>query len=87
MCPIVAGDGLYALIIPSLKRADLLHDGRFALHSYAAEENEDAFYVSGTAVAIEDRALRVQVERQFRAERPISICPTTPCVNNSCSSS
>lgn len=53
ICVVQAGGGLYGLIIPSPKLADLRRDGRFALHSYPREDNEDAFYVTGRA---EERA-------------------------------
>ena len=49
ICPVIAGDGLYGLIIPSPKLNDLLRDGRYALHSYPLEDNEDAFFVTGRA--------------------------------------
>jgi hypothetical protein len=51
ICPLSGEDGLYTFVIPSPKRTDLVRDGRFALHSFAAEDNEDAFYVTGRAVA------------------------------------
>jgi hypothetical protein len=60
---------LYALIIPSPKRKDLLSDGRFALHTFPAEDNEDAFYMTGRAVPAAP-SVRADLERQFRAERP-----------------
>lgn len=44
MCPILHGDGLYALLVPSPKRSDLVRDGRFSMHSFPSDENEDAFY-------------------------------------------
>lgn len=69
MCPIVTDSGLYALIIPSPKRADLLRDGRYALHSFAAEANEDAFSVTGKAVEVRDPGLRSEIEGQYRLER------------------
>lgn len=70
MCPMVTESGLYALIIPSPKRTDLLRDGRYALHSFAAEANEDAFYITGRAVEVHDSALREELEGQYRLERP-----------------
>ena len=47
ICPLLTDTGIYALIIPSPKLADLLRDGRYALHSYPTENNEDAFYLTG----------------------------------------
>ena len=43
MCPLLTDSDLFAFIVPSPKRHDLHRDGRYALHSFAAEANEDAF--------------------------------------------
>ncbi|CAN5360048.1 hypothetical protein BH20ACT24_BH20ACT24_20210 [soil metagenome] len=48
MCPLIADDGLFAFLIPSPKRGDLHRDPRYAMHSFAAEQNEDAFYLTGS---------------------------------------
>ena len=48
-CPIVAEGGLYAFLVPSPKREDLRRDGRYSMHSFPCEDNEDAFYVVGRA--------------------------------------
>jgi len=69
MCPVLAGHGLYAFVVPSPKQDDLHRDGRFALHSFPCEDNEDAFYCAGRAVAVDDTALREQLADQFVAER------------------
>jgi hypothetical protein len=50
--------GLYAFITPSPKRGDLLRDGRYALHSYPRPNDEDAFYITGSAVLVDDEAAR-----------------------------
>ena len=42
VCPLLTDDEMYLFVIPSLKREDLLHDGRYALHSFPAHDNEDA---------------------------------------------
>src|SRR3954454_18121038 len=47
MCPLMDGRGLYAFIIPSPKRGDLVRDGRYSMHSYPRPDDEDAFMVSG----------------------------------------
>lgn len=47
MCPLLTDSELFAFIVPSPKRHDLHADGRYALHSFAAEANEDAFYLDG----------------------------------------
>ena len=58
VCPILHDGELYLLLIPSPKRDDLLRDKRFALHSFPADDNEDAFSVTGTAELVDDPALR-----------------------------
>ncbi len=68
ICVVMAGDGLYGLIIPSLKLKDLLRDGRYALHSYPMEHNEDAFYVTGRAEERPDAATRSGVIDAFLRE-------------------
>ena len=47
VCPLVADDGLFLFVIPSPKRNDLHRDGRFALHAFPPEANEDAFSIYG----------------------------------------
>ncbi len=69
MCPILHGDGLYALLVPSPKRSDLVRDGRFSMHSFPSDENEDAFYLSGAASLLEDAKPRRAVLSRYREER------------------
>src|SRR5689334_723992 len=61
IAPQFVDDGLYAFITPSLKRDDLLCDGRFALHSYPRPEDEDAFYITGRAVLVSDDTERARL--------------------------
>jgi hypothetical protein len=75
ICPIIADDGLFAFLIPSPKRADLHRDPRFALHSFPADENEDAFYLTGRAVPVGDGGVRGAVARQLAGERSLSAPP------------
>ena len=70
MCPIVHDGGLYAFLVPSPKRADLLRDGRFSMHSFPAEDNEDAFYVTGIARPVDDGSRRPALVARYLAERP-----------------
>ena len=49
MCPVLNDEGLFAFIVPSPKRNDLHRDGRYAMHSFPADDNEDAFSVAGQA--------------------------------------
>jgi hypothetical protein len=75
MCPIITDDALYALIVPSPKRSDLVRDGRYAMHGFPLPDNEDAFYVAGTAVERTDPALRRAVDKLFLQERKVTETP------------
>jgi hypothetical protein len=74
ICPLLTGDGLYAFIVPGPKRDDLHRDGRFALHSetFPPPHHDDAFYVTGMAVLIDDPPLFESLKRQFLAERDLA---------------
>jgi len=67
-CPVI-DDGLYAFIVPSPKRDDLHRDGRYAMHSFPADENEDAFTLAGTVRPTEDDRVRDRLEARYRRER------------------
>lgn len=69
MCPLIAADGLFAFIVPGPKQRDLHRDGRYALHSFPLETNEDAFYVTGLARLVADEQRRGRLGDQFAAER------------------
>lgn len=69
ICPQLTGEGLYAFIIPSPKRGDLHRDGRYAMHSFPMEDNEDAFYLTGVASYVTHSDVRDQLAGQFVAER------------------
>jgi len=75
MCPVIEGDELYALLIPSPKRADLHRDGRYAMHCFPPDDNEDAFYITGTARQVGDRAVWDAVVARFLLERKWSEPP------------
>jgi hypothetical protein len=70
VCPILHDGELYLLLIPSPKRDDLLRDKRFALHSFPADDDEDAFSVAGTAEPVDDPAVREGAIARFLEERP-----------------
>ena len=76
MCPILTDDDLYAFIVPSPKRLVLHRDGRYALHSFPADKNEDAFYLTGRVELISDNDKRKALTSQFAMERGISEPPT-----------
>ena len=69
MCPLLHEAGLFAFIIPSPKQRDLRRDGRYALHSFPCEDNEDAFSCSGKARLVTDAGLRSQLSDVFVTER------------------
>lgn len=70
ICPLLTEAGLYAFIVPSPKQADLHRDGRYAMHTFPTENNEDAFYLSGAARHVPHAPTRGQLARQFADERP-----------------
>lgn len=69
MCPLLTGTGLYAFIVPSPKQRDLHRDGRYAMHSFPLEDNENAFYLSGAASLVPHPQTRLRLARQFADER------------------
>jgi hypothetical protein len=69
ICPIIPSGRLFAMIIPSPKRADLIKDGRYALHSFPMQDNEDVFYLTGTAHQLTDRSIIDSLIEQYVAER------------------
>jgi hypothetical protein len=68
-CPLVIEGRLVAHLIPSPKRDDLDRDPRYALHSFPAPENEDAFYLTGDTRPVADAGLAERAAAQFFAER------------------
>jgi hypothetical protein len=75
VCPVITDDGLYGFIVPGPKLGDLRRDGRYAMHCYPCEHNEDAFYVTGVASEADDAALRGRVAEQFLEERGWEVPP------------
>lgn len=69
MCPILVDGALVAHLIPSAKRADLHRDGRYAMHSFPCDDNEDAFYLTGRAAQVGDESLARAASARFLAER------------------
>ncbi len=66
-CPLIADGRLYVFITgASPKRFDLERDGRFALHTFPPEENDDEFYCSGRVAKIENAPLRGAVARMAK---------------------
>lgn len=69
MCPLIDGTGLYAFLVPGPKRDDLHRDGRFAMHSFPTDDNEDAFSLAGQAHPVDDSERRRTLAAQFLTER------------------
>lgn len=71
ICPVLNGDGLYALIVPGPKLYDLRRDPRYALHTDTRPppRHDDGFYITGSVKAVEDPTIRRRVVEQFVAER------------------
>lgn len=69
ICPQVLDGGLFAFLVPSPKRVDLERDGRYALQSFPCPDNEDAFFVTGTAAPVDDPGVRDALAAQFVKER------------------
>ena len=57
-CPALGEEGLYVFVVErSPKLHDLTRDGRYALHAFPADEDEE-FYVSGRATRRDDDETR-----------------------------
>jgi hypothetical protein len=69
MCPVLLSGRLLALIVPSPKRHDLTRDGRYAMHSFPAEDNEDALYLTGNARELEEPELVSALVDKYVEER------------------
>jgi len=69
MCPLLTETGLYGFIVPSPKQRDLHRDGRYAMHSFPLEDNENAFYLSGVASHVSHLQTRDRLASQFADER------------------
>jgi hypothetical protein len=69
ICPLFYQDRLFAFVIPSPKQRDLRRNGRYALHSFPREDDEDGFFVKGTVSLVTDPDLRDALSDQFVAER------------------
>jgi hypothetical protein len=69
MCPLIDDTGLYAFLVPGPKRDDLHRDGRYAMHSFPADDNEDAFSIAGRAVPVDVADRRLRLARLFLDER------------------
>jgi hypothetical protein len=69
VCPLLTDDEVYAFVVSGPKRNDLVRDGRYTLHSFPTNDNEDAFSFGGRASAVGDAATRDRLAHQFVDER------------------
>jgi hypothetical protein len=65
---VLSNDGLYVFILPaSPKRYDLMRDGRYALQTFPQPKpGSDEFYITGSALLVEDPATRTAVFRDAK---------------------
>jgi hypothetical protein len=75
ICPVLTDEGVFCFLVESPKRADLLRDGRYALHAFPTDDNEDAFYLSGVAEPRTDPTLREALTRVWFEERGLTEKP------------
>src|SRR5436190_21174470 len=66
--PVITEGGLYCFVIDSPKRRDLENNGRYALHSFPAEANDDEASVTGRARQVTDPAQLRHLAIKMRAE-------------------
>jgi hypothetical protein len=69
VCPLLGQGGLFVFVIPSPKLADLVRDGRYALHSFPCEDDESALFLAGRARRVDHPGMRAALSEQFVAER------------------
>jgi hypothetical protein len=71
ICPVLTESALFAMIIPGPKLDDLRRDPRYALHgeTFPPPDQDDAFYVTGTALEVSDPVLWEHVALQMLTER------------------
>lgn len=65
--PVLTDEGLFCFVIDSPKRRDLERDGRYALHSFPAEESDDEAYLAGRARPVTDPTRVTRLAHQHRA--------------------
>jgi hypothetical protein len=70
--PIVTDAGLYCFIVPSPKRRDLNRDGRYALHSFPADDTSAEAYVSGRATPVTSPDLRATLAQTSHANADVN---------------
>ena len=69
--PVITHEGLYCFVVNSPKRRDLDRDGRYALHSYPPEENDDEAYLAGRAIPVHSQRVINDLADSLRASRSV----------------
>ena len=71
ICPVLTDSALFGMILPGPKLDDLRRDPRYALHgeTFPPPNQDDAFYVTGTALEVRDPATWEEIASQMLAER------------------
>jgi len=64
----IVEDRLYAFILASAKRGDLVRDGRYAMHSHIDPQSPSEFSIRGRARLVDDAEVRAAVGGQWYFE-------------------
>jgi hypothetical protein len=74
ICPVLTASALFAMVIPGPKLDDLRRDAWYALHceTFAPPNEDDGFYVTGTAVEVTSRQRWDEIADQMLAERGVT---------------
>ena len=67
-CPFIADGRLCVFIGASPKRADLLRDGRYALHTFPKPDGDDEFFLTGRAALVADAGRRERAYAVYTAQ-------------------
>jgi hypothetical protein len=67
-CPLIVDGHVCAYIGHSPKLADLLRDGRYALHTFPKRDGDDEFYITGHAHRVDDPERRAAVSAAIAAQ-------------------
>ena len=65
--PAVVGGGLYCVMLDTPKRRDLERDGRYALHAFPSEDDDEAC-LHGCATQVRDPGEVLRIGRAMRAD-------------------
>ncbi len=66
--PAIVGRGLYCCMVDSPKRRDLERDGRYALHTYPADDNDDEAGLRGWVRPVTDAQKIRTIGAEMRAD-------------------